>query len=286
MCRLAALPPGTTYLEAMRIAQSLEGHNTDGVGTAHVINGQFVIKKFPIPLSVAVEKKLDLFSHLPHDGWTIMHTRLATHGGNTDENTHPFEIGDYAFAHNGTWSDSEICRFALEGHHEFKGQTDSEVAGYFFNRFGPEVFSKRVSRGGVFLGLHRNGEIHIVKTYGDLQVANVDGVEFVGKPTGACIIASELTTQDVDQDLIKDVDSGVIRMNPDGTVKEWGPEIRKTWRSGYSAYLPFADRSYSNNRSATMETKTKVERHVVNSKSIDFWQLDPSNYLCDMLGDD
>ncbi len=292
MCRLAALPPGTTYLEAMRIAQSLEGHNTDGVGTAHVIKGQFVIKKFPVALSVAVEKKMDLFSHLPHDGWTILHTRLATHGGNTDANTHPFEIGDYAFAHNGTWSDSEICRFALEGHRKFNGETDSEVAGYFFNRYGPEEFAKRITRGGVFLGLHRSGEVHVVKTYGDLQVANVDGVECISKPTGACILASELTTKDIDSDAIRDVESGVIRMNPDGTVKEWGPETRKPWKNSHSNYLPFANNEWNRRGSSgsggsvTTETKTIKQPKVETNSSINFWQLDPSNYLCDMLGDD
>ena len=292
MCRLAAFPPGTTYPEAVRIATSLEGHNIDGVGTAHVLNGQFIIKKFPITLSSAIEKKLDLFSHMPHAGWTVLHTRLATHGDKKDENTHPFEIGDYAFAHNGVWSDSEICRFALEGHHKFIGETDSEVAGYFFNRFGPDLFAKRVTRGGVFFGLHRNGELHIVKTYGDLQVSSCEGHEFVDKPKGLCVLASELTTDDVDRDQVYDVDTGVIKMAPDGTAKEWGATIRKSWKSnynGYSSYLPFA-KGYRSDDHSDHRDKSETKKIITNSgqesRSINFWQLDPSNYVCDMIGDD
>ena len=289
MCRLAAFPPGTTFPEAMELAKTLEGHNVDGVGTAHVVDGQFVVKKFPIPLSQAIEKRLDLFNHMPHDGWTILHTRLATHGDKTDKNTHPFEIGDYAFAHNGVWGESEICRFALQGHVTFNGETDSEVAGYFFNLLGPDRFAKSIMRGGVFLGLHRSGELHVVKTYGDLQFASTTEEVYVDKPKGCLLIASEIKTKRVSGDDVREVDTGIIKMGKDGTVISITSNVRKPWnryetQSNYqSNYLPFAGyggRVVRDVRDSSTVVKTNGKA------SVEFWSLDPNNYMVNMLGEE
>ena len=53
---------------------------------------------------------------------------------------------------------------------KFEGDTDSEVAAHLWNIIGPKKFSEEIDFGGVFMGLHRNGELWVAKTSGDLEI--------------------------------------------------------------------------------------------------------------------
>src|SRR5690242_4287052 len=53
-----------------------------------------------------------------------VHVRRATMGGLTEENTHPFCLGNYSFSHNGTVLN--FARLAVNGARPVHGQTDSE----------------------------------------------------------------------------------------------------------------------------------------------------------------
>ena len=169
MCRLAAFPPGFDRIEALEILASFENTNTDGTGSAYVKDGRFVVNKWPKPFS-KVARKYPFLGHMPYDGWTIAHLRAASHGENKVENTHPFIVGPWAFIHNGIWSEHEIARLIFGKQVKIEGETDSEVAAHLWNLVGPKVFAEKIDFSGVFMGLHRDGELWVAKTSGDLEV--------------------------------------------------------------------------------------------------------------------
>jgi hypothetical protein len=84
-------------------------------------------------------------------------------------------VGNWAVIHNGIWSEYNVVKLALEKGlgTKFQGETDSEVAAHLFNLAGPLKFSQEIDRGGVFIALNRNGELHAVKTSGDLAIVTL-----------------------------------------------------------------------------------------------------------------
>ena len=169
MCRIAAFPPGFSRTEALKILANFENKNTDGTGSAFVRDGKLVVNKWAKPFSSIVRTK-SFLSHMPYDGWTIAHLRAASHGDNLKQNTHPFVVGPWAFIHNGVWSEYNLVKLALSKQVKMEGETDSEVAAHLWNIIGPKKFAEAIDFGGVFMGLHRNGELWVVKTSGDLEI--------------------------------------------------------------------------------------------------------------------
>jgi predicted glutamine amidotransferase len=172
MCRLAAFPPGFSRNDAMDVLMDMEGRNKDGVGSAYVDDkGSFHTFRFPGSLTaLRHHSKKDLFlSHMPHNGWTIAHLRMGTHGDNIKRNTHPFIAGEWAVVHNGVWSEYEGAKIALSKSIRFRGDTDSEVAAHVINIIGPKKFAENAS-GGVYIVLNRNGQLWICKTSGSVDI--------------------------------------------------------------------------------------------------------------------
>ncbi len=56
----------------------------------------------------------------------ISHVRMATHGGETIENTHPWLYKNWVFAHNGVIDDKKLINFIKNEFKDFEGETDSE----------------------------------------------------------------------------------------------------------------------------------------------------------------
>lgn len=179
MCRLAAFPPLMPRQEALNILLDMQGGNLDGVGSVYLNEkGEFIVDKHPCSLTSLFRKGgaagKAFLSHMPHAGWTVAHLRAASHGGNTMENTHPFitHDGNYAIVHNGIWSDYRLAKLCLAPTIPFKGQTDSEVAANLISLIGPDHFASAIDFGGVYLCLHRNGQLWAIKTSGQLELVD------------------------------------------------------------------------------------------------------------------
>ena len=169
MCRIAAFPPGFPRREALEILANFENRNLDGTGSAYIRDGKFVVDKWAKPFS-SVARRYHFLRHMPYDGWTIAHLRAASHGNNSKKNTHPFVVGSWAFIHNGIWSEHKLVRLALSKQVTMDGETDSEVAAHLWSIIGPKKFAESVDYGGVFMGLHHNGDLWVAKTSGDLEI--------------------------------------------------------------------------------------------------------------------
>ncbi len=297
MCRLAALPPGTSPDAAYSLLKTLEQYNKDGVGVGYYDNeNRPVTKKYPISVSEALALRVDLFSHMPHTGWTIMHTRLGTHGQKAVQNTHPFVIGNYIFCHNGTWNDDRLARHIISGFDNYKweGQTDSEVAGYLFNQWGPELFTANIPFGGVFMGLHNSGELHICKSTGDLELLHTEPNDVGLIPTGKVVVASEF--DDSVYEGARECDFGQHLFNADGTVKSMPKPKEKVKWFGYPAHgygyggrqrgYPTEDEfqhaldhyEKGQNTANSSPVQTVLFPHKDSKVSADFWSLDPDNF--------
>ncbi len=209
MCRLIALPPGTSPELAHELVSNFVRGNDDGVGEAYVVKGEFKINKYPYSYQEAVSKKDTLFSHMPHPGWTIAHVRLKTHGENSWVNTHPFIKGDTAVVHNGIFGAHGLVKAAIGGGVKWSGDCDSEVAAYLFNKLGPDKFFYEMPKSAsVYLGLKRDGSLAAVKLgMGDLKVFRQENDTF--------ILASEYPWRDPWYSA-KEGAEGVLKLDAEG----------------------------------------------------------------------
>jgi predicted glutamine amidotransferase len=231
---------------------NFEKANTDGVGCSYIKDGEIVIEKYPKSISTILKRGVPFLSHMPHnDGWTIAHLRLASHGENKIENTHPFNIGNkFALCHNGVWSNYDIAKLAMKKWIKFKGETDSEVAGHFLDAIGPEDFLKTLSFAGVFLALHlETGFLDVVKVSGELKKVNLKA--------GAFVLASEFDTKEY-IDVQEDVSAGWYRY--DLQAKKIEEKIKQPSFS-YSNYHYGYNSSSSNSSSVYFPENTSPKIH-------------------------
>lgn len=149
--------------EAMEVIleglEKLEYRGYDSAGVALMENGKIFIEKKSgklANLKKALEGKKDIST------LGIGHTRWATHGNPTDENSHPHFSQDrkVAIVHNGIIENYIDLRNSLEQEGvSFASQTDSEVVAHLFSKYynGDMIETlkkvKSVLRGSYALGI-------------------------------------------------------------------------------------------------------------------------------------
>lgn len=206
MCRQIAVPSGVGRKEILAILRHFCGKNVDGVGYVQVVNGGLRVRKWPRSLHWAI-RNTDFLQTVPHDGWTLIHLRAASHGSNVRRNTHPFVVGDRAVVHNGVWMDYNLSKLLLASQGTIiKGETDTEVGANVLNIIGPQKFASEVTGGGVFMALNRDGSLEVAQTSGDLVVHKYD--------CGKVLVSSELDEQKYPD--AKDTVHGYMEFSKDG----------------------------------------------------------------------
>jgi glutamine amidotransferase len=136
MCRLfgcRSRDPGGVSHELFHGANALRvqsREHPDGWGVAWYENGDpRVIRSLTPAHGDADFEKL---SHFVSAQTVLAHVRKASVGRVAPENTHPFQLGPWLFAHNGTVPDWDRARVGLEAaidvslRGEIRGETDSE----------------------------------------------------------------------------------------------------------------------------------------------------------------
>jgi len=135
--------------------------NPHGWGFAFFENGQWKINKKPSSLynQDITQKQFKFKSKI-----IIGHIRLASCGEKSHDNTHPFNIENWVFAHNGTVND--IKSFQLEKYKP-QGETDSEYAFCY-------LFEKIKANPDRILEILKN-ESEKIKKYGYFNFLMSDG---------------------------------------------------------------------------------------------------------------
>ena len=109
--------------------KSLEYRGYDSAGIAVLKNNKCEITKCKGRVSALEEKVKNIEATAG-----IGHTRWATHGKVSDENSHPHKFGKVTLVHNGIIENYEALRDSLGIETKLKSETDSEVIAALIDR--------------------------------------------------------------------------------------------------------------------------------------------------------
>jgi glutamine---fructose-6-phosphate transaminase (isomerizing) len=134
---------GPLILEGLR---RLEYRGYDSAGLAVVRDHSFELRKKKGKIDEGLAKLL--ISEPAKGQIGIGHTRWATHGGPSDENSHPHydQKGRVAVVHNGIIENYERLKERLKGH-KFRSATDTEVLAHLIGEHYDRICAKPSANG-------------------------------------------------------------------------------------------------------------------------------------------
>jgi glucosamine--fructose-6-phosphate aminotransferase (isomerizing) len=172
----------------------LEYRGYDSAGVAAIVDGKLDIRKVVGKLANLEE----LLAQQPlHGSLAIGHTRWATHGKPSVDNSHPHLScnGDIAVVHNGIIENYADLRQQLESEgHEFRSQTDTETIAHLLEKYyeGDLVAAVRRAcadlQGSFALGVLHAGHPDVLigaRRFSPLVVGIGEGENFIASDMGA-----------------------------------------------------------------------------------------------------
>lgn len=178
-----------------------------------------------------LEKKID--GNVPAGCMGIGHTRWATHGGPSDLNSHPHAdcTGDFVVVHNGIIENYLVLKEELiEGGHEFKSETDTEVLPHLLEQYYEGDFEAAVRRvvrriegsySIVFMSRHDPGVLICVKKDNPLVIGLGEGENFIASDIPAIISRTRRTY------IINDGELAVVRKDSIWITNRRGEPVTK-----------------------------------------------------------
>jgi len=234
--------------------RNLEYRGYDSCGVA-LMNGKSIVVKKNVGGVGDVYQKENILRHTSHLG--IAHTRWATHGQVTRNNTHPFLSCDNNFAvvHNGIISNYHglKARLQKEGH-RFQSDTDTEVIPHllesFYKATGNVETSLLRTLGQLegtfalaFISRYKSDQIYCAKRESPLLLGIGDEVKFIASDFNAFIDHTKnAVILDDDEYAIVSKDGYTVKnfftreeINKPITRIEWDSETSK--KDGYPHYM-------------------------------------------------
>jgi glutamine---fructose-6-phosphate transaminase (isomerizing) len=234
--------------------KNLEYRGYDSCGVALINKSRLLIKK-DIGGVKEFYRKHNILQHKSKIG--IAHTRWATHGKVTKENTHPFTSsdGDFAVVHNGIISNYRPLKAQLQKEgFQFTSETDTEVLAHLLEKFYKrsrnveKAFLKMLNliEGTYAIAListYHSEQIFCAKKESPLMLGIGDEIKFVGSDFNAFIDHTknavilddgEYAILSRDTYVVKDLLSKEEVTKPITKI-EWDSETSK--KGGYPHYM-------------------------------------------------
>ena len=255
MCGISGVVGLNNISEALSQGiRNLEYRGYDSCGIALIKKNNLVVRKNTGGVDEFFRKN-DILSEKSTIG--IAHTRWATHGSVTHENSHPFVSCDEAFAvvHNGIISNYRLLREDLidEGH-KFYSETDTEVIPHLLEKYYKKyknvetafLSTLNILEGTFAIAListYHPGQIFCARRESPLMIGIGDEQKFVGSDFNAFIdyTKNAIIIEDGEYAIISR-DSYVVKsfLTREEVVKsitkiEWDSETAK--KGGYPHYM-------------------------------------------------
>jgi len=178
-------PASPVLLEGLR---RLEYRGYDSAGVAVQSGGEILVRKKKGKIDEGIAR--ELAADPVHGEVGIAHTRWATHGQPSDENSHPHldQSGRIAVVHNGVIENYEqIKQRLLKAGHEFLSSTDTEVLahliGVHYDRCRAEGVTEGALTQAVAAALRE-----VIGTYGIAVLSSEEPGVMVGARRGSPLI--------------------------------------------------------------------------------------------------